>query len=513
MFTANQLKQLADKGISSKQVMKQLEIFRNGIAPVNLVKPAIPVDGIEIYEKQKIDYYVNLFNKEKYKFSFVKFVPASGAASRMFKTLFETLSELGAYSDNASFIIQKNSQISKFFKNLGSYPFYEDLLKACILKGTDPDELIKLGKFEEILNLLLSAKGLSYGELPKGLLKFHKYPDESRTAFEEHFLEAEMYLRDINNEVKIHFTVSPEHQKLFEKLSEVLVEKYLKILNVRFNIQFSIQKPSTDTLAVDMENRPFLTENKFLLFRPGGHGALLNNMQDLNVNIVFVGNIDNVAPDHTKALRVRYKELLAGILIERIQLIHNFLNRCEAGFSEKLKTEIVDFIRSFVSESSSFELMKLIDYEFINLAKSILNRPVRVCGMVKNIGEPGGGPFWISDKAGHVSKQIVESSQVNMDDPKQEIIFNQATHFNPVDMVCYLSDYKGNCFNLEQFRDNDMAFIAVKSLGENSLKALELPGLWNGSMAGWLTFFIDVPIQTFSPVKTVFDFQREEHIA
>jgi hypothetical protein len=478
-----------------------------------LVCPATRDDGIEIFEQQKIDFYISLFQREKYKFPIIKFVPASGAASRMFKQLFEALNEFISNPHDFESVFLKIPELHDFFQNLNNYPFYDDLLAVCNTPGSDPESMIKSGKFAEILSMLLSSQGLSYGILPKGLLMFHKYTHEARTAFEEHFAEAALFLRDKNNKVKMHFTVSPEHLILFKTLSDVLIKKYLEKYNVHFEIDFSVQKPSTDTLAVDMENKPFVQDQEMLLFRPGGHGALLDNMQDINEKMVIVGNIDNVAPDRTKALRVRYKELLAGILVERVQSIHSFLIRIEKGYSEELKAEILYFIKYYISSALAQDLSDLSGNEFINGVKKEFNRPIRICAMVRNVGEPGGGPFWISDKSGNVSKQIVESSQVNLNDPHQDKIFSEATHFNPVDMVCFIYNYKGEKFRLEEFRNPEMAFIAIKSQGGNSLKALELPGLWNGSMAGWLTFFVEVPVETFSPVKTIFDLRREEHIA
>ncbi|MCB8994908.1 MAG: DUF4301 family protein [Bacteroidales bacterium] len=511
MFNSKHFKQLSDRGISLEQANKQLEIFKKGIAPVVLVAPAIPNDGIEVYDDKQIRHYVNLFQKEKNRYSILKFVPASGAASRMFKALFEGLAELESKASVGE-VLEKQSQLADFFKELEKYPFFEDLVMVCESSDSHPAKMIGSHKHAELLQLFLKGDGLGYGELPKGLLKFHRYKAETRTAFEEHFEEASMFLRDKNNSVKLHFTVSPEHMKLFSELAEKLKRKYADMKNVSFEVEFSVQKPSTDTLAVDLDNKPFLMDEGQLHFRPGGHGALLDNMQDINEKIVFVSNIDNVAPDKTKALRVKYKELLSGILIERLEIIHGFLKSLEKSCNEKLKNEIIDFVKSFVSKASAEELKKLETNDFVTEAVKILNRPIRVCGMVKNVGEPGGGPFWIKNKKGEISKQVVESSQVDLSDPKQEKIFLNATHFNPVDMVCYTYDYKDRKFNLKDFRDPDMAFIASKSQGGKSLKALELPGLWNGSMAGWLSFFVDVPIETFSPVKTIFDLLREEHL-
>jgi septum formation topological specificity factor MinE len=513
MFTSKQLNQLSERGITLDNAEAQLRIFIKGISPVTLISAATPDNGIEVYDSAKTDYYTDLFQKEKFKYSLVKFVPASGAASRMFKTLFEALVEFKKGTDHSEEILQKEPQLRDFFYDLKNYPFYEDLEAVSQKQNSDILKLIESQNFAVILGQLLSVHGLSYGELPKGLLKFHRYPEESRTAFEEHFAEAGMYLKNNKNEVKLHFTVSPEHRKLFEDLSKTLINKYSDRHKIDFKVEFSEQKPSTDTIAVDMDNKPFLNDQGMLLFRPGGHGALLDNMQEINEEIVFVGNIDNVAPDRTKTLRVRYKELLAGVLIERVQIIHAFLTKMESGVSEQMKKEMLDFIEKYISSSSAQKLKDLNGNDFNEIIRSILNRPVRVCGMVKNVGEPGGGPFWISDTSGKISKQIVESSQVNLNDSRQDKIFRDATHFNPVDMVCYTHNFQNEKFKLEEFRDPDMAFIAIKSQSGKSLKALELPGLWNGSMAGWLTFFVDVPIETFSPVKTIFDLRRDEHIA
>lgn len=511
MFTQVQNKQLSDRGITAEQAFAQLEIFRKGINPVKLNKPCTPDDGIEVYDETEIERYISLFQKEKSHFSMVKFVPASGAASRMFKALFEAYSDLLEQPSNSNNLLSNSPEIAGFFKSLKDYPFYDDLNSICKAHKSDLETLLKSGKFADILNFLLSDNGLSYGSLPKGLLKFHKYRDETRTAFEEHFSEASQFLADRNNNIKIHFTVSPEHLKLFKELSNKLINKYLEKYYVKFLIEFSVQKPSTDTLAVNMNNEPFIQQGGLLHFRPGGHGALLENMQDLIENFIFISNIDNVSPDHNKGLRIRYKELLAGILIERVKKIHSFLSTIEHDYTENLRNEITDFTGKYISSSISKVLAGLNDSDFKKYVFLQLNKPIRICGMVKNVGEPGGGPFWITDSEGNISKQIIESSQVNLNNAYQSEIFKKATHFNPVDLVCYIFDYKGRKFRLEDFRDPGMAFIAIKSQGGSSLKALELPGLWNGSMAGWLTFFVDVPVETFSPVKTVFDLLRKEH--
>lgn len=513
MFTTSQLSQLEEKGINPDQVLRQLETFKKGISPVNLVKPALPNDGIEFFDKKEIDFYISYFQKEKSGITIQKFVPASGAASRMFKQLFEASNELKLLNDKQFEALSKMPEILSFINELDKYPFYEDLQEICKAKGTSIESLKKDGKFLVILDYLLNPEGLSYGQLPKGLLKFHKYSTGTRTAFEEHFNEASLFLKDEENRINLHFTVSPEHQRLFSALSEYLKAKYLKNKDIKFDISFSVQKPSTDTIAADKNNDPFLTENNKLLFRPGGHGALLQNMQELNQDLIFVGNIDNVAPDRTQEMRVRYKQLLAGVLLERVQKIHNYLKKLDANISSELKTEIIEFVKKYISEDTGNELNNLNRDDFRTKAFLILNRPIRICGMVKNVGEPGGGPFWVKDKNGTISKQIIESSQIDLKDPTQNQIFKNSSHFNPVDLVCYMKNYKNQKFNLEDFRDSEMAFISEKSQGSSTLKALELPGLWNGSMAGWISFFVDVPIETFSPVKTIFDLIREEHIS
>jgi hypothetical protein len=513
MFTELQERQLSERGISLEQARSQIMVFCRGISAVRLIRPAIPDDGIEVFSENSIDHYIELFKTEKYNYSCLKFVPASGAASRMFKQLFEAQSMLVSDPYNIQNFLDKSPEISAFFAEIESYPFYNDLLEVFNLHKLDYESSKKPSNFAEILNLLLSKEGLSYGELPKGLLKFHKYPEEERTAFEEHFVEGAMYLKDDNDSVNLHFTVSPEHKGLFEDLAEKLMLKYSQLLKATFNVGFSVQKPSTDTIAVDMNNEPFLLENGELLFRPGGHGALLDNLQDLTAGIIFVGNIDNVGPDRAKPVRLRYKELLGGILIERVEAIHGFLRSMDVGLNTHLKSEIEQFIDKYISHDIAIKFSKLPDNEFNYEVRNLLNRPVRICGMVKNVGEPGGGPFWIEDSAGKISKQIIESSQVDLNDKNQEEIFSKASHFNPVDLACFIYNYKKEKFSLSDFRDDNMAFIALKSQGGRSLKALELPGLWNGSMAGWLTFFADVPVGTFSPVKTVFDLRRPEHLA
>lgn len=506
MFPKKDLQYFQEKGIALESIQKQLESFRKGIDYVHIIAPVNRGNGLYSPDQKKVEYYNKLFDEKITDFRFGRFIPASGAASRMFKDLFEFMAELESSNKELYLLLKENPNLEEFLKQLDSYPFYEDLSSYLSdLNINDKEDVLK------ILKNLLENQGLNYGNLPKALLKFHAYHNESRTAMEEHFEEASRYLADRENRIFLHFTVSPEHRKLFDEMADVLCEKYLRNKKISFQLGFSEQKASTDTLAVSEDNLPFRKENGELLFRPGGHGALLENLNDLNEEIVFIGNIDNIGPDRIKAERIKYKKLLGGILIEKASIIHSILDRLEKGIhADPMGIEILKIIRELSPESAD-KLAKTGRDDFFLDAFNFLNRPIRICGMVRNSGEPGGGPFWIRNKNGEVSKQIIESSQINLDDIEQERIFQSSTHFNPVDMACYIRDFKGNKFNLADFRDDDMGFISRKSLGDRKLKALELPGLWNGSMAGWLTWFVDVPEQTFTPVKMVFDLVRESH--
>lgn len=511
MFTEKDIELFKLKGIESSGVEKQLVFFRKGMLPVNLNRPAISGDGIEVFNEGGVLMYAGIYDKYARDIKKIKFVPASGAASRMFKDLHNAYEELISDPYHQKYILSAQPEIKKFFSDIESYAFIDDLREACHKNNTDLQTLIENDQYAEVIDLILNERGLNYSNTPKGALKFHKYSDSVRTAMEEHVIESEQYLINSDDSLCLHFTVSPEHMDLFKKLRNKILLFYKK-KNINPDISFSVQDPATDTIAVDMENNPFRDEEGKILFRPAGHGALLKNLQDLDQELIFIGNIDNVSPDRNKASRVLYKKLLAGYLIEKLRVIRELLFNLEERYSMMVREDILSFIKNNLSESLSDELRILENEAFKNEAFRVLNRPVRVCGMVRNTGEPGGGPFWITGQDGSESKQIIESSQINMSDEKQKKIFLSSTHFNPSDIVCSIRDYKGKKFTLPDFRDDNMAFISEKSAGGRKLKALELPGLWNGGMAGWLTFFIEVPLNTFSPVKTVFDLIRPEHI-
>ena len=502
MLTPQDKDQLAKKGISEAQIADQLASFEKGFPYLKLEAAASIGKGI-IAPQQ--DEYLSAW--EEYKkgdATIVKFVPASGAASRMFKNLFEFL---GGENETPTTDFEK-----KFFDNIASFAFYADLDAACKAnEGKDIKGLIANGEYKAIVSALLEGGGLNYGQLPKGLLKFHSYEDGARTPLEEHLVEGALYASRKTGKVNVHFTVSPEHRALFESLVAEKADKYAKKYGISYDISFSEQKPSTDTVAADMENKPFRNSDGTLLFRPGGHGALIENLNDLDADIVFIKNIDNVVPDRLKAETVTYKNLLAGVLVTLQKQAFEYLHLLDSGqYTQEQVEEIIRFVQQQLLCRKA-DIKNLEDSELVLYLKQKLNRPMRVCGMVKNVGEPGGGPFLAYNQDGTVSLQILESSQIDMNDPDKKAMFEQGTHFNPVDLVCAVKNYKGEKFDLTRYVDKETGFISYKSKNGRELKALELPGLWNGAMSDWNTIFVEVSLGTFNPVKTVNDLLREQH--
>lgn len=505
MFTHEDEELLEKKGISKQQIAEQLACFEKGFPYLKLAGAAsVENRGIMIADADEQKKYLAAWdayrNSDK---KVVKFVPASGAASRMFKNLFEFL---GADYDAPVTDFEK-----KFFDHIHNFAFYNDLNAACMDNtGKNIDALIAGHNYKAVVSNLLEATGLNYGALPKGLLKFHRYTDGVRTPLEEHLVEGALYAAGKTGEVNVHFTVSAEHRALFGKLVEEKAAAYAKKYGVTYNVSFSEQKPSTDTLAADMENKPFRDNGK-LVFRPGGHGALIENLNDLDADIVFIKNIDNVVPDRLKEDTVTYKKLLAGVLVTLQQQAFQYLTLLDSGhYSHEQLETIIRFVQQQLRCRKS-DIKDLEDADLVIYLRKKLNRPMRVCGMVKNVGEPGGGPFLAYNPDGTVSLQILESSQIDMNDPEKKAMFEKGTHFNPVDLVCAIRDYKGNKFNLLNYVDKATGFISYKSKNGKELKALELPGLWNGSMSDWNTVFVEVPLSTFNPVKTVNDLLREQH--
>lgn len=504
MFSKSDIEQIRKKGMSVEQVNQQIAFFRHGIPLLNIDRPATIDDGITVTDNYKIKELISVYVNEIPSNNFVKFVPASGAATRMFKSLFEQLSK----PKNA----ELSEEVAEFAVSLPLFAFYNDLVKKIEEYGDSVSKLIDAGDIQTLINYLLSEKGLNYGNLPKGLIKFHKYASGNRTSLEEHLIEGVSYAKNINNEVKIHFTVSPEHLNRFKLFIDSVIDKYSRQFDVKFLVELSLQKSYTDTIAVDENNNPFREKDKKLVFRPGGHGALLENLNDIDGDIVFIKNIDNVVPDHLKDITVKYKKVLAGMLLQTQKQVFLYL-RILANISDdnNKHKEIKKFIEHRLGYKFSPSFDDKSTEEQKQILINVLNRPIRVCGMVKNTDQPGGGPFWVRGSQGELSLQILESSQFDFTNKYQKDVFNKATHFNPVDLVISLRNEKGQKFKLSQFLDPGTGFISVKSKDGRSLKAFELPGLWNGAMADWNTIFVEVPVETFNPVKTISDLLRKEH--
>ena len=504
MLTPEDKDLLVKKGISEQQIAEQLACFEKGFPFLKLDAAASVERGIMAPSGDEVKKYLDAWDayKEGEK-TIVKFVPASGAASRMFKNLFEFL---GADYDTPETDFEK-----KFFDHIHHFAFYNDLNVACVEHtGKDIDALMAGKEYKPVVANLLEAAGLNYGALPKGLLKFHRYEDGVRTPLEEHLVEGALYAAGKTGKVNVHFTVSTEHRELFAKLVEEKVAAYAEKYGVEYHVSFSEQKPSTDTVAADMENKPFRDKGR-LLFRPGGHGALIENLNDLDADVIFIKNIDNVVPDRLKADTVTYKKLIAGVLVTLQKQVFEYLELLDGGkYTHAQLEEIIRFLQQTLCCRKS-DIKDLEDADLVIYLRKKLNRPMRVCGMVKNVGEPGGGPFLAYNADGTVSLQILESSQIDMNDPAKKEMFEKGTHFNPVDLVCAVRDYKGNKFDLVKYVDKATGFISYKSKNGRELKALELPGLWNGAMSDWNTVFVEVPLSTFNPVKTVNDLLREQH--
>lgn len=504
MLTLDDKKQIEKKGICEEQIFDQLKSFERGFPFLELENAASVGNGILVHTEEDVKKFLdNWYNYKKDNRSILKFVPASGAASRMFKNMFEYLS--------SDYNQPETDFEKKFFTHIHDFAFYNDLDAACKKNtGKSIDELMDEKKFKDIVANLLTTPGLNYGSLPKGLLKFHKYAEGARTPLEEHLVEGALYACSSTGKVNVHFTVSSEHRELFEKLVNEKMPEYAKKFGVEYNISFSEQKPSTDTIAADSDNKPFREDGK-LVFRPGGHGALIENLNDLDVDIIFIKNIDNVVPDRLKSDTVTYKNLIAGVLVTLQQKTFEYLKILDSGkYSQEQIEEIIRFVQQKLFCRKS-DIKNMEDAELVIYLRNKLNRPIRVCGMVKNVGEPGGGPFLAYNQDGTVSLQILENSQIDMKDPKKKEMFDNGTHFNPVDLVCAVRDYKGNKFNLTEYVDKSTGFISSKSKNGRDLKALELPGLWNGAMSDWNTIFVEVPLTTFNPVKTVNDLLRDQH--
>ena len=483
MFTKEDLLQINQHGLSQESVERQLENFRQGFPYLKIVRSARVGDGIIAVGEADADRLRAEYREAQQGLKIEKFVPASGAATRMFKDLF-------SYVESG----EMNPVVERLASHLGDFAFADALGEKVSLEAP----------LRDVVRAIV-GEGLEYGAKPKGLLLFHKYDTGARTPFEEHLAEGAMYAAS-DGVVNIHFTVSPEHVEGFSSLFDSVRERYESRYDVKYHISMSVQKGSTDTIAVNEDCTPFREADGRLLFRPAGHGALIENLNDIDADIIFIKTIDNVAPDHLKADTIKYKEVLAGLLVSVQKRVFGYVEQMERGEAD------IEEVKRFVESELCVALpsdVKALEGEALREALlKVLCRPLRVCGMVRNEGEPGGGPFWAESADGSVALQIAESSQIA---PEQKHLMADATHFNPVDLVCATRNHKGEKYDFREFTDPATGFISSKSKSGRTLLAQELPGLWNGAMSNWNTLFVEVPISTFSPVKVVTDLLRREH--
>jgi hypothetical protein len=502
-FSEADLRQMKMEGLSVDQVLAQIDLFKRGVFPIKLNRPGTLGDGIVSIPKEDMQEISAIYDEEMGKGRALKFVPASGAASRMFRDWYEYL-ERGSLDSEEGKV---------FFGNLNTFAFTGDLSDVISRDGKNIEEMIKNNKFAEVLVYILTSKGLNYGNLPKALLKFHMYPDGSRAAIEEHLVEAALYTKDSGKICRVHFTVSEEHQKDINDYLAQVTKSYESSYDVKYDITLSAQMSSTNTIAVDLDNCPFRDHEGRLVFRPGGHGALLENLNGIEGDIIFLKNIDNVVPDRLKPATILYKKILGGYLISLQNEIFRYLRLMSKNeLDVNTLNELIVFCKRKLHMVFPLLFEELPLTEKCSTIFKKLNRPIRVCGMVKNEGEPGGGPFWVNEDDGTQSLQIIEETQIDAKSKEQKDIWSSATHFNPVDLVCGVRDYRSQKFDLHEFVDTNAYFISKKSEKGKDLRALELPGLWNGSMAFWNTIFVEIPIETFNPVKTVNDLLRPQHL-
>ncbi|GAA4950041.1 hypothetical protein GCM10023314_24270 [Algibacter agarivorans] len=515
MFSEKDIQQIENKGISIEQVNAQTSRLKNGMSYSHLVAAATIGRGIESYNEDEIQDFIELYEKKQDALSIVKFVPASGAATRMFKFLFQFLKNFKPAKESIEDYAEKynDALIKPFFDSLKAFPFYNAVISKVKEIHSDFESLSEGEKHLEFVKTMLDKKGLNYSFLPKGLLPFHKYGNIAITAFQEHLFESTLYASS-NNNSNLHFTVSEKHHKYFIEELNRINEELVKQTKTNFNVTFSYQKETTETVALTPKGTIYRNEDDSILFRPAGHGALLENLNELNNDLIFIKNIDNIVVSDKNIEVSNYKKLLAGVLLEAQQKTFSYLKKLdEVNLTETDFKVMVLFLRYRLNVSVTPDFDKFTSQEKTVYLREKLNRPIRVCGMVKNQGEPGGGPFWVKDENDNVSLQIVEFAQIDFRRKNQQSLVYKATHFNPTDLVCGVKNYKGEKFNLKDFVDLEAAFITMKTQNGVDIKALELPGLWNGSMAYWNSIFVEVPLKTFNPVKTVNDLLKPEHQA
>jgi hypothetical protein len=516
-FTRADYEQMEQLGISEAEVERQLSIFRKGVQPIQLERPCTVGDGIERLEPDQQDLLMERWQQGATEGRLGEFVPASGAATRMFAFLHRVRKELPRVTraDIEAGVAREDGDyqdFQTFIASLDRFAFIEPLRRVMAEASISLEERLVSGDYTEIVDFLLQPMGLDFASKPKALIPFHRYADCLRTPVEEHLVEATHTVPDGNGHCRLHFTVAPEIEEAVVKHGRQAAITYGEQLEVHYELSFSLQSPATNTLAVDLDNRPFRRDDGSLLFRPGGHGALLENLDRLQGDVVFIKNIDNVVTDSQRDLVVRYQRVLAGKLLELQHRVFHYLKLLSIGpVTVGEQEEIIDFAGNGLKAISEEEFSSLTEEERLSRTFQALNRPLRVCGMVINRGEPGGGPFWVREPSGRLSLQIVEGSQMDDTSSEQVDIFASSTHFSPVNLVCGLRDFQGRPFDLSDYVDPQAVFMAHKTEEGRDLKALERPGLWNGGMAYWNTVFVEIPEETFNPVKTVNDLLRGGH--
>ena len=511
-FSNEDLNKIKSKGLTPENIVSQIEIFKKGIQFLDLQKAATLKSGIKHFSERDMSGLISFFETKREHLKLLKFVPASGAATRMFKFIFQFLEKYNPENESINAYINKNKarKISLFYIGIEKFPFFKIVLNEMKSNHSNYLELSIDDRRLLFAKTMLDKDKLNMSDLPKGLFPFHKYKKHIATAFEEHLFEAAFYASS-NGKADLHFTISEKHYHRFKNKFKEIEERIENETKTEFDIEFSFQKESTDTIAVTKDLKPFRNKNKEIVFRPAGHGALIANLNEVDADIVFIKNIDNVVVSKFKEEVSKYKKLLAGHLLKVQEEAFAYLRLLENEVDEALILEIESFLSTKLNVVKSSEFNKYSKEHQLAYLRDKLDRPIRVCGMVKNEGEPGGGPFWVKSESGKISLQIVESSQVDKSNNQQREILNSATHFNPVDLVCGIKNYKGEKYNLIDFVDHKAAFISSKSQEGKELLALELPGLWNGAMAKWNTIFVEVPLVTFSPVKTVNDLLKPAH--
>ena len=513
-FNSSDCVQILNRKVTAETIEKQLHYFQNGIQKIQLVKPAILNEGVMSISLEEANYFQMLFDEKKHSIKLKKFVPASGAASRMFKFLTQFINEFCPENDTLNNYINKNKarELQVFMAGLEKFPFYQSVLQQTQKNYQGSGVLNKENLLFYFIKTMLTEPQFDFVNKPKGVLPFHVKNKKIVTPVEEHLHEALDYANS-NQRVHVHFTITKEHQSDFEQIIQEVVPTLESNYQVKFQVRFSYQNPQTDTLAVDMNKKPYRLPDGSLFFRPGGHGALIENLNSLNADFVFIKNIDNVSQNHAD-IQSLYKKALGGILYATQVKVFEYLHQLDTDVHSKEDLdEIVEFAEQKLNIKMIPEFQFFAKEHKITHIKNLLNRPIRICGMVKNESEPGGGPFWVKDERGSMSLQIVESSQVDFDQKKQTKIFKRASFFNPVDIVCGIRNYRGTNFDLHEFIDHNSGFIAEKTKNGDDILAYELPGLWNGAMAHWITIFVEVPVVTFNPVKTVNDLLKPNHQA